>query len=486
MATRADNFVNLLVGVQNAGSPLATGYVTFSIPGTTTAKNAWEDKDKAVAITKKALDSNGRAEVFGDGEYRLRFYVGDPDAGGVEVTALEVENYKCVAVKGNVRTIATDTEGSVDDWLVLMDTTAGDVVYTLPDAALTSGNGILCIKVATANVATVASPDGQTINNATSIVFGSADGAGVFRSSGVNWYVARETVATIEGISDFVQTMLDDEDGAAFLDTLLASSTTATAKSKMAVPMVGGTAYNLTCRTNATNPTYQIDIDADELLVKNAAGDGILLSTVNLTVDITASGANGLDTGSENNDMWYYGWVIYNPTTATTAGLLSESATAPTLPAGYTYKTLVTAVKNVPVTGDFRPYRQSGFKICYETYDEILVNGASTATSPKATIDVSAALPPIATGRTIQTTHWITSAAGGEGSSALYVGLDQTTFNLWSQVIETQASSKAFNFVTNYVSGAGDIYYYHSNSGSVSSAYATMKIIDFTIPGGGQ
>lgn len=56
---------------------------------------------------------------------------------------------------------------------------------------------------------------------------------------------------------------------------------------------------------------------------------------------ITASGAGGLDTGSESSSTGYYLWLIYDSTTPTYAALLSESATSPTMPGNYDKKRLV-------------------------------------------------------------------------------------------------------------------------------------------------
>lgn len=107
------------------------------------------------------------------------------------------------------------------------------------------------------------------------------------------------------------------------------------------VEMIGIDKQKLVVKLNTTNPTYQVDIDADYLQVEEYN-----LSSVNLTVDITQSGANGLDTGSEAAHTWYSIWVIYNPTTSTTAGLLSTSEIAPTMPSGYTKKRMVGHVRN--------------------------------------------------------------------------------------------------------------------------------------------
>jgi len=48
------------------------------------------------------------------------------------------------------------------------------------------------------------------------------------------------------------------------------------------------------------------------------------------------SSSGGLDTGTVSPSTWYYIWLIYNPTSKITDFLFSLSATAPTMPSGYT------------------------------------------------------------------------------------------------------------------------------------------------------
>lgn len=90
-------------------------------------------------------------------------------------------------------------------------------------------------------------------------------------------------------------------------------------------------------------PNKQMTITADALTVEDANGEVARLSTVNVTVDGTVqNGANGTDGAyAISGNAWYSLWVIYNPTTNTVAGLIATSATAPTLPSGYTYKARV-------------------------------------------------------------------------------------------------------------------------------------------------
>lgn len=77
-------------------------------------------------------------------------------------------------------------------------------------------------------------------------------------------------------------------------------------------------------------------ITADQVITYDGTTSQ-LASAVSLAINSTASGANGLDTGTVAGSTWYSAWVIMK-TDGTTAGLLSASATAPTMPAGYTFK----------------------------------------------------------------------------------------------------------------------------------------------------
>jgi len=90
--------------------------------------------------------------------------------------------------------------------------------------------------------------------------------------------------------------------------------------------------------TNGATPNSQISLAADAVTVETTSGTAYRLLTVAFTIDCTITGANGLDAGGLANNTWYSVWVIYNPTTATTAGLASTSATAPAMPAGYIAK----------------------------------------------------------------------------------------------------------------------------------------------------
>ena len=99
-------------------------------------------------------------------------------------------------------------------------------------------------------------------------------------------------------------------------------------------PIAGGFKNLVVTATSNSTAT----ITADALTLEDASGRAYRAKNVNLTVNLAASGANGLDTGTETASTWYAGFVIYNQVTNTLAALVSTSATAPTLPSGYTFQ----------------------------------------------------------------------------------------------------------------------------------------------------
>lgn len=111
-------------------------------------------------------------------------------------------------------------------------------------------------------------------------------------------------------------------------------------------PVVRDMARGLSVAANVTNPTYQVDVSADEIVLYDTNSLPLKLSSISETADITASGANGLDAGSEAASTNYYVWAIYDAEKRISAALISLSKTAPTMPSGYAHKALVGELYN--------------------------------------------------------------------------------------------------------------------------------------------
>lgn len=99
---------------------------------------------------------------------------------------------------------------------------------------------------------------------------------------------------------------------------------------------------------------------ADEIVLQNSTGNAQRISAFNKTVNSAASGAGGLDTGSIATNTWYYIYAIFNPTTSTQSILMSTSATAPTLPSGYTFASGPLSVVRTDGSSNFIGFIQKG------------------------------------------------------------------------------------------------------------------------------
>jgi hypothetical protein len=101
--------------------------------------------------------------------------------------------------------------------------------------------------------------------------------------------------------------------------------------------------YNLKADTTSNN----IVVTANYAVLRNSAGTTKTLLDINIGLDVTI-GTTLLDDGTTAtaNDTWYKVWLIYNPTTQVKQLILSaESATAPTLPSGYTHYVFVMCIR---------------------------------------------------------------------------------------------------------------------------------------------
>jgi hypothetical protein len=117
---------------------------------------------------------------------------------------------------------------------------------------------------------------------------------------------------------------------------------------------------------------------------------------LSVTAAISTAGLNGLDTGAEAASTWYHVYVIWNGATA--AALLSLSATAPTMPAGYTQKIRVGAVRNDASSNLWRSIqygnRAQVIVGTNPTTTPVIASGSNAAVYTAASI--SAFVPPTA------------------------------------------------------------------------------------------
>jgi len=129
------------------------------------------------------------------------------------------------------------------------------------------------------------------------------------------------------------------------------------------IATVQGAFKNL--QASATGTNANVTVSADEIVLENGSNLYVTARNVSLTINSAATGANGLDTGTLAASTWYSQWVIWNGTTV--AGLLSLSATAPTMPSGYTHKARVGWIRTDGTAFKYPlSFTQSGRSVTYK------------------------------------------------------------------------------------------------------------------------
>lgn len=119
-------------------------------------------------------------------------------------------------------------------------------------------------------------------------------------------------------------------------------------------------------KVSSTGLDANVTVTCDELVVSSTSGYKTL-KNINLTF-------NALDTGAITASTWYAVHIAYNGTTA--IGILSLSATAPTLPAGYTFFARVGWIRTDATANKYPfPFTQYGNKVQYK-----LVAGSNLTT----------------------------------------------------------------------------------------------------------
>lgn len=139
-------------------------------------------------------------------------------------------------------------------------------------------------------------------------------------------------------------------------------------------PAMSG-ANNVTIKNNATTPNTQVDVTATEVvLVTSGGGQMTKASYGTCTINLSTTGAGGLDAGSITTSTWYHVYAIGQATGGTVSCLASTSATAPTMPTGYAYFLRLGAVRTDGSSALYRTM-QKGRKARFT-----LVTGSNTTT----------------------------------------------------------------------------------------------------------
>lgn len=112
---------------------------------------------------------------------------------------------------------------------------------------------------------------------------------------------------------------------------------------------------------NVTDPNNDINFSVGRFTFDDGSGQAISPAYTKLldATFIAGNGQGALDTGAKASGTWYHCFAIFNPTNGLSDYLFSTSVAAPTLPAGYTKKRRIGAIRT-DVSSNIIPFFQYG------------------------------------------------------------------------------------------------------------------------------
>lgn len=244
---------------------------------------------------------------------------------------------------------------------------------------------------------------------------------------------------------------------------------------------VVGSSRNLNCyiSTAGTSATWT----ASELILSTGLGSvPVRVGNVSLTINISTTGANGMDTGTAPVSGYVGIYAIYNPSTNTLASVAvnATSATVPevyggaNMPVGYTASTLI-GIWPTNASSQFKPGLGRDRRFYYQTAVAIFTGAASVGTltlqSIAAGVPLNGTLARLFFGSLNSSRTPVLSISGDNvGTSSFFnvLGLTATLTSL-AAGIPSQNSGivTEISMVTPQT-----IYWMETNSGSNNSIYA--------------
>ena len=171
---------------------------------------------------------------------------------------------------------------------------------------------------------------------------------------------------------------------------------------------------NLSVSANGLGLTASVT--ADHIALLDSSFNQKVVRDVDVSLDLSISGAGGLDTGVVAGNAWYYAFVIYNPTTGDVSVTASANITTPALPSGYTHFAFVEAVRTNAGATQILPFFMDDGVFLYaptastplaSDFPIVLGNGNATSFTQ---VNLRNFVPPTAKTAILGVTHSGTSA----------------------------------------------------------------------------
>lgn len=235
-------------------------------------------------------------------------------------------------------------------------------------------------------------------------------------------------------------------------------------------------ARTLSGANNASFLTTRMDFTADWVVLRDASNNMFLKTAPGvLTCNISTAGpaANGRDqAGAFSANSWVHFWWI-GKTDGTIATVVSTSATAPTLPSGYTHYAYICAARLNASTQLLRIYI-AGDRVYYANglVDALVLSGGSAST--QTSVSVATVVPPNA--GDFQTNLMVLNSTGtAQAVSLTFISGGFASAKLWAGVLTWSNASPCFP-------NRSQTIYYQCSVAAALSVY--ISVIYYSVPNG--
>lgn len=267
----------------------------------------------------------------------------------------------------------------------------------------------------------------------------------------------------------------------------LGSFTTLTVSGSIIAAITGSRVKTLKGTNNATNPTFQFDLTADFVVLRNPANGATVVRTAltPITVDINVAGpiVNGRDiVAAFGLGTWLYVYYIWNGTTLALIVSTAGPATGPTLPATYTHWAFATTLRRKTATGDLMLQYSRGARV----FGSAEASYGLSPTVAVQTINLQDNFPPEALDIQMSATGQMTHNTAGVTFTYVVTpnlagtGTTSVGINVTSQVVGVVVTNNAFGWLPVITQSVG----YKVNAVPTTSNNLTVYVIGFTVPNG--
>jgi hypothetical protein len=265
--------------------------------------------------------------------------------------------------------------------------------------------------------------------------------------------------------------------------TITLPASTGTLITSGQVPTIYGARYAVGINNSGT-PNTQYDMDADEILLHDSSGFGVVRinpgAAKTNNISTAGSTANGRDqAGAFSSSSWCHLYWIWDGTTLATLSSATAPPTGPTLPTNYTHWAYFGAVYLNGST-NIVPTRIQGNTAYYVTRQQALNAGSAASTTA---VSLTAFVPPNAHSVLL---NYVIAVSGQTVGGQMVLDLEVSSGSQYAQL--------SANFTNLVVAQNGatieipnisqNVNYFVSNSGGNGTITATLNVLGYRIPNG--